>query len=201
MIIFLVYLLSLIAILGLFNGALKDMKSQLIGERQDNLNLRWDIVDLKHDISDLKTELYYSELISNDTYQRLLDVQSDRTFWQDKYYETYWQMVIQEDRADEGWSNLAFLQLADNLSRQHDYQKNVYDCTEFSSSCVEAWQKMGYSAHVKTVGVECVSEEQGCSGPTKHQIGIIELPVDCTPPNVHIIQPYETWYHGLWFDP
>jgi hypothetical protein len=201
LIVFLVYLLSLIAILGLFRAMLGDMQSKLVSERTENLGLRFTIVDLRHNISDLKVDLFYSELISNDTYQQLLDVKSDRTFWQDKYYETYWQMVVQEDRANEGWSNLAFLQVADNLSRQHGYVKNEYDCTDFSDSCVSAWKSMGYLAHTKVLTIGCDTGQPECASSAKHQIGIIEIPVECTPPNVHIIQPYETWYQGLWFDP
>ena len=201
LIVFMIYLLSLLAILGLFRAALGDMDSKLVSERLENIGLRWDIYGLAQNISDLKTDLFYSNLDAMDAHQQILDLKSDRTFWQDSYYETFYKMVVQEDRANEAWSNLAFLQLADNLSRQHAYVKNEYDCTEFSNACVAAWQSLGYSARTKILKVDCASSGYDCTGTSYHQIGIIEIPVECTPPTVHIIQPSETWYQGLWFDP
>lgn len=196
LVVFTVYLLSLIALLGLFHDAIHDMTMKIVDGHNENVALRFENRIQSVEIADLKNELYFANLMSSDTNQDILDLKSDRTFWQDKYYETYWQLVGQEGKAGEAWDNLDFLRRAINLSQEHEYVKNVYDCIQFSGACVAAWQAMGYSAYTKVVPVE---REDGTFG--SHRIGIIELPVECTPPNVHVIQPSETWYRGLFFDP
>jgi hypothetical protein len=186
-----VFLLALILLLSFFRDVLSDRQHLLIESRLENLILLSDNLELKRNHTSLRLGLEATNaLLEGELEWERNNTERCEQFYVDALVES----ETQRGRADDCLSSIPFLPVADGFSRQHEYVPDVFDCSQFSSGCADLWQSMGYTAYPKTVTVD--SEAFNCTN-CLHSIAIIELPVECTPPNVRIITPSEFKIYGL----
>jgi hypothetical protein len=106
----------------------------------------------------------------------------------DEYSNAEWRHSLLEEA-------VPFAATAENVSASHEYVANVYDCDQFSQACIDQWDAMGYRARRQLVRVDCSVFD--CSSGNRHSIALVQVPVECTPSNPHIIPPSEFKAYGL----
>jgi hypothetical protein len=151
-------------------------------------------LQLEDAVSYLEGELLISQYELNRVNMLSNNTNSEAYNWQVSYYACLADLKLQQFELQRYEAAVPFAAVAEDLSFEHEYVRNVYDCTQFSEACVSAFQKMGYSARQKIVNVN--PDVFNCSS-CRHMIAMVQVPVDCTPPYAHIIPPSEFWAYGL----
>jgi hypothetical protein len=92
-----------------------------------------------------------------------------------------------------------FMKIAEEISSEHEWVANYYDCTEFSQDLVARLQKNGWEAYIKTGywyyngGTSCDKEDEELFN-CRHEWVILEVPIESTSGEIINPDDYEKYY-------
>jgi hypothetical protein len=134
-------------------------------------------------------DLQFVNMSATDAQASLQECRQSRDATQDTLSNRILTLAIELDMFREQFetcnASIPFLDVAKQLAAGHAYVRDLYDCKQFSTACTEAFMEMGYAANQLTVNTPA----------GHHMIAFVRVPVDCTPPGVHIIMPEEFPYY------
>jgi len=178
MIIFSLYLAFVLVVVGVFYDVIESKDKELVSLKFTNADLRAQVRGLKLNLDSgvqslrvMESELRACVHEKNEAADECSMAIFNETIKTELEHYNY----------ESCMASVPFVDVARAFGESHEYVLNEFDCTEFSAGCIQLFQSMGYSAYRKIVKTEF----------GRHAIAVVELPVECTPPYVHIITPDE----------